>query len=54
MPNVGRPSATRSRAISSPPTLLSPLMQAANAPTPGITKPLASRAIFRSAVTTTS
>ena len=54
MPKVGRPSAKRSRAISSPATLLSPLIHAANAPTPGITKPVASRAILRSAVTTTS
>ena len=54
IPSVGRPSARRSRAISSPATLFNPLMQAANAPTPGITKPVASRATLRSAVTTTS
>jgi hypothetical protein len=49
-----RRAATRSRTTTSPPTPRMPSMQAANAPTPGTTRPPHSRASAASAVTTTS
>ena len=40
-PSTGRPAATRSAMILSPPISRSPVMQASNAPTPGTTSPSA-------------
>ncbi len=54
MPRTGRPASTRPAITFSPPMPRSPAMQAANAPTPGTTRPSHSAAASRSAVTVTS
>ena len=53
-PSTGRPAATRSAMIRSPPISRSPVMHASNAPTPGTTRPSAVSARCASAVTSTS
>ena len=54
IPKVGRSFARRSRTIDAPSIAFNPFIHAAKAPTPGTTKPSASKAIERSDVTTTS
>ena len=54
IPKVGRSFAKRSRTMFAPSTAFNPFMHAANAPTPGTTKPSASKATLRSEVTNTS
>ncbi len=54
MPSTGRPAASRLAMTCSPPAARSPVMQAANAPTPGTTRPSASSAVRWSAVTSAS
>ena len=53
MPSTGRPPASRRPMTLGPRTALSPAMQAAKAPTPGTTRPSASRAACGSALTVT-
>ncbi len=53
-PSTGRPAATRSAMILSPPISRSPVMHASNAPTPGTKSPSADAAAPASAVTSTS
>ena len=54
IPRVGRSFSNRDVIISTPPMAFKPFMHAANAPTPGTTKPSASFAIRASDVTRTS
>ncbi len=53
MPSTGRPPASRWPMMRSPRTAFSPAMHAANAPTPGTTRPSAASATCGSAVTST-
>ena len=54
MPSTGRSLEILSRIIDAPSTAFKPCMHEANAPTPGTTRPLASKATERSDVITTS
>ena len=54
MPRTGRPRSSLLAITFSPPMPRRPVMQAANAPTPGTTRPSQSAAASRSAVTVTS